>query len=441
MRISRSAMGQAAAVLGSAAAYGLLAYATPRPAFGQLVALFAGLFGLYAWLVHRPLPVRFGLLAALLLRLLWLPALPALSDDYHRFRWDGALVAAGQNPYQYRPDELVTAAEPAPSATAALYAELNSPHYYSVYPPVCQAAFGLGSWLFPDSAWGFVLVLRLLILTAEAATALLLLALLRHFGQPPQRAFLYLLNPLVIVELTGNLHFEALSIGFLLAAAWALTRGRKSRSAGLLALSAATKLLPLLLLPLLLRRLGPGAFLRYAALTTAGLGLLFGPFLSGELVRNLGRSLDLYFHKFEFNASLYYLARAVGYWRTGYNEIALIGTGLAGLAGAWVLVLAGRERQPTLRTLPLVALAALTGYYLLATTVHPWYLTPLVAVSVFTRFRFALVWSGLAVLSYGAYRSATYSENLPLVALEYAGVLAVLAAELWARPGRPAASA
>jgi alpha-1,6-mannosyltransferase len=127
-----------------------------------------------------------------------------------------------------------------------------------VYPPVSQAVFGLGSGLFPGSARGFVVVVRLVLLAAEAATALLLLALLRHFGQPPQRAFLYLLNPLVIVELTGNLHFEALAICFLLAAAWALTRGRAALSAGLLALSAATKLLPLLLLPLLLRRLAWG---------------------------------------------------------------------------------------------------------------------------------------------------------------------------------------
>ncbi|SHI81986.1 Protein of unknown function [Hymenobacter daecheongensis DSM 21074] len=434
---------QIVALLGSAAAYGLLAYATPRPAFGQLLLLFAAAFGGYAWLLHRPLPVRSGLLAALLLRLLWLPALPALSDDYHRFRWDGALVAAGQNPYRARPDELAgpaAARAAAPSSPlAALYPRMNSPHYYSVYPPVCQAIFGAASWLFPSNERGFVLMLRLVLLAAEAGTALLLLALLRHFGLAAEKGFLYLLNPLVIVELTGNLHFEALLICGLLAALWALARGRRGLSAAALALSIGAKLLPLLLLPLLLRRLGWQAFLKYAALVAGGLLLLFIPFLTTELVQNVGRSLDLYFHKFEFNASLYYLARAIGYQLSGYNEIAHIGTGLGVLAVVWLAAVIRLEKQPTLRTLPAAALAALTGYYLLATTVHPWYLTPLVALSVLTRWRFAVVWSGAAVLSYGAYRSAVYAENLALVALEYAVVLTVLGWEIWHRKRASAA--
>ncbi|GAA3997586.1 hypothetical protein GCM10022408_05390 [Hymenobacter fastidiosus] len=433
--MSRPALnvGQGVALLVSAAAYAGLAYLTPRAEFGPLLLLFAGAFGAYAWLLYRPLPLRYGLLAALLLRLLWLPATPALSDDYHRFRWDGTLVATGRNPYQHRPDELVGAAPP-DSPLAALYPRLNSPHYYSVYPPVCQAVFGLAGKLFPHSELGFILGLRLVLLAAELATAALLLALLRHFGQPAEKALLYLLNPLVIVELTGNLHFEALLICGLLAALWALTRHRNGFSAVALALSVATKLLPLLLLPLLLRRLGWRAFLRYGSVVAVVVLLLFAPFLSAELGQNFGRSLDLYFHKFEFNASLYYLARAIGYRVTGYNEIARIGSGLGWLTALLVAVLALGEKQPTLRTLPLAALAALMGYYLLATIVHPWYLTPLIALSVFTRFRFALVWSGLIVLSYGAYQSAAYAENLGLVALEYAGVAAVLIWELRRQP-------
>ncbi|RDC62805.1 hypothetical protein [Adhaeribacter pallidiroseus] len=50
---------------------------------------------------------------------------------------------------------------------------------------------------------------------------------------------------------------------------------------------------------------------------------------------------------------------------------------------------------------------------------HPWYLTTLVALSVLTFYRYALVWSGLAVLSYATYQTASYHENLYLTALEY----------------------
>ena len=428
---ARPTVAQGLALLVSAAAYLLLAYATPRAHFGQLLLLLAAAFGAYTYLLRHPLPLGLGLAAALALRLLWLPATPALSDDYHRFRWDGALVAAGLNPFEHRPDELVSPGpNHLPAHSQARYRQLNSPHYYSVYPPVCQAAFGLAAKLFPTSAPGFILVLRLLLLAAEAATAGLLLALLRQWQLPAGRALLYLLNPLVVVELTGNLHFEALLITGLLAAIWLLTRRQWLASAGALALAIAAKLVPLLVLPLLLRRLGWRGALGYGAAVALGLGLLFAPFVSAALVGHFGGSLDLYFHKFEFNASLYYLARAGGFYLTGYNEIARIGTGLALLAGLWVLAVAGLEKYPTLASLPGALLAALTGYYLLATTVHPWYLTPLVALSVFTRYRYAVVWSGLVVLSYAAYRSSAYAESLPLVALEYAGVLVVLAGEL-----------
>ncbi|SMC00343.1 hypothetical protein SAMN00120144_1957 [Hymenobacter roseosalivarius DSM 11622] len=431
---------QLMALLLSAAAYAGIAYATPRAHFGQLVGLLAVAFAAYIWLVRSQLPLRVALVAGLLLRLLWLPVAPALSDDYHRFRWDGLLVAGGQNPYLHRPDELLTPSTRAWPTLAdnaslrqrltSLYPRLNSPHYYSVYPPVCQAVFGLGAWLFPDSEQVFIVFLRVVILSTELGTMLLLMSLLRTFGQPKHRALWYVLNPLVIVELTGNLHFEALLICGLLAAWWALARGRWVWSAGALGLAVATKLLPLLVLPFLIRRLGWGAFLRYAGVLSVVVGGFFVPFLSADLFHNFGRSLDLYFHTFEFNASFYYLLRAVGYWQVGYNQIATIGTSLALTAGLLLLLLAWREHQPSMASLGRALLLALTLYYLLATTIHPWYLTPLVALSCFARYRYALVWSGLVALSYAAYQTSTYSENLALVGLEYGIVLSVLLWEL-----------
>jgi hypothetical protein len=183
-------------------------------------------------------------------------------------------------------------------------------------------------------------------------------------------------------------------------------------------------------LPFLIPRLGWGAFLRYAGLMSLVLGGVFMPFLSWELFGNIGRSLDLYFHSFEFNASLYYVLRALGFWLVGYNLIAVLGTGLALGAGALILLLAWRERSPSVDTLGSTVLLALTLYYLLATTVHPWYLTPLVALSCFAHYRYAIVWSALVVVSYAAYQTTAYSENLVLVALEYSIVLGILVREV-----------
>ena len=426
----------------SAAAYAALAYATPRAHFGQLVGLFGVAMLAYGWLLRSRMPLRWGLAAALVLRLVWLPAQPALSDDIHRFRWDGLLVANGVNPFRFRPDELVAdgarKALPNEARRAAvlpelqqLYRQLNSPHYYSVYPPVCQFVFGAAARLFPTSEAGFAACLRVIVLAAEAGAAWLLLALLPAFGWPKERALRYLLHPLVIVELAGNLHFEGLVFCLILLALWLLSRQRWAASAGALGLGVATKLLPLLLLPLLVRHLGWRRFAAYGALVAATVGLLFSPFLSTDLFINIAYSLKLYFRSFEFNASVYYLLRPVGYWLTTYNQIAIIGPALALLSGAVGLALAWRERRLQMAALPATLLLMLTAYYALATTVHPWYLTLPLGLSVLTRFRYPLVWGGVAVLSYAAYRTSAYSENLWLVALEYAVMYGVLAWEIF----------
>ena len=430
---------QLVALLASGGAYAGLAYATPRADFGQLVGLGAVALLAYAWLLRSRLPWRWGLAAALVFRLLWLPARPALSDDVYRFRWDGILVAHGVNPFRFRPDEVIadgartTIPDEAQRRQALpqlqqLYRQLNSPHYYSVYPPVCQFIFGGAARLFPTSDGGFASCLRVIILAAEMGTAWLLLALLPALGCRPERALRYLLHPLVIVELTGNLHFEGLVVFFTLLALWLLSRQRWGLSAGALGLGIATKLLPLLALPLLVRRLGWRRFTGYTAVTVGTLLLLFSPFLSVALFVNISRSLNLYFRSFEFNASLYYLLRPVGIWLTTYNQIAIIGPALALLSGLFGLALAWRERHLSLVSLPQTLLLMLTAYYALATTVHPWYLSLLIGLSTLSHFRFPLVWGGMALLSYAAYRTSAYTENLWLVALEYTVTFAVL---LW----------
>jgi alpha-1,6-mannosyltransferase len=62
---------------------------------------------------------------------------------------------------------------------------------------------------------------------------------------------------------------------------------------------------------------------------------------------------------------------------------------------------------------------------LLSTTVHPWYVATPLLLSVFTKYKFPLVWSFMVFLSYAAYSDEGFSENLALVAIEYSAVIAV----------------
>ncbi len=422
----------------SAALYVLIAYNIPRQQFGAFFGLNTLLFWGY-WLRIQPListpllakeyvnasPDHFLFGAAILFRLLLLVAPPQLSDDYARFIWDGRLLTHGYNPYLYLPSQLLnTPVALVAGLDQSLFATLNSPDYFTVYPPVNQALFALSAWASPHSLPGAIFWLRVPIILAECGSIWLLVQILHRLGQNPNGALLYALNPLIILELTGNVHFEAVMIFFSLLAVWLLVPPKPNWlwSAGALALAIGTKLLPLLLLPVLVRYLGWQRGLRYALLTGILTLLLFLPAASMALVQNMGASLNLYFQKFEFNASVYYLVRMVGYWVKGYNIIAKAGFWLPVVSTLSILWLAFTRRPIAL---PVRVLASLTVYYAFSTTVHPWYATTLVATAVFTRLRYPLIWSGLIPLSYAAYSAQPYQENLTLTALEYGLVLVV----------------
>ncbi|GEO06618.1 hypothetical protein AAE02nite_42820 [Adhaeribacter aerolatus] len=408
----------------SVLAYVGLAYFTPRTHFGQLSGLLMIVFAGYYLLISKPLRVKTILYLAIAFRLIFLFSYPRLSDDYFRFIWDGTLLNHGENPYLHLPAYylLPENSNLIPALTQDFYQRLNSPQYYSVYPPVCQAIFGLANYVGGSSFWLNCFILRLFILLAELGSLFCLSRILRLLHLPQRQMRWYALNPLIIIELTGNLHPEAWLIFFLLFSFYLLLRDKKFFSAVLFGLAVGVKLWPLLFLPLVWRRLGFKAFLGYGTVVGLVVVALFFPFLSPELISNILNSINLYFQKFEFNASLYYLFRLVGFRLYGYNDIARIGPLLSLITVAGILYLAlGKKIKSghAARQWWELLLISFTLYLVLATVVHPWYITTLVALATCSRWRYPLVWSAVAFLSYATYRTSAYSENLWLTALEY----------------------
>ena len=86
---------------------------------------------------------------------------------------------------------------------------------------------------------------------------------------------------------------------------------------------------------------------------------------------------------------------------------------------ALVLLIAFLRKNQTLESVITTMVLALSSYYFLSSTVHPWYIVFLLGVSLFTKYRFPLVWSLAIVLSYQAYSNPDYKENLWLLAVEY----------------------
>jgi hypothetical protein len=75
-------------------------------------------------------------------------------------------------------------------------------------------------------------------------------------------------------------------------------------------------------------------------------------------------------------------------------------------------------------------LFALVIYYALATTVHPWYIGLILVFSIFTKYKFGLIWSLMVMLSYYAYSNSMFEENLTLVFIEYVLVFGIMLFEI-----------
>ena len=384
------------------------------------------LFLLYVWALRSPYATRqwrWFLALAVLWRLLlvWTP--PLLSDDVYRFIWDGRLLVAGLNPFDQLPGFYLEPGNAVPGLDITLYEQLNSPDYFTIYPPAAQAVFGLAVWMFPDSVRGSTLVMKGILFLAECGTLWLLPRLFRRWQIPPERALIYALNPLIVLEITGNLHFEGLMVFFLVLSFYALAHRRWWAGAAAFAGAVIAKLLPVLFLPLLWRRLGTrrawGFYLLVGVLTL----LSFAPLLSGVFLSNFGDSLDLYFRKFEFNAGLYTLIRWIGYQVKGYNIIGSLGPALALCTLASITALAFLERRPTLPTWPAASMWAICLYLLFTTTVHPWYVSLPVLLCGFSRYRFPVLWSGLIMLTYLQYAGGGFRELPWIMAVEYGAVI------------------
>jgi hypothetical protein len=368
-------------------------------------------------------------------RAVFILAIPNLSQDFYRFIWDGRMILEGLNPYLYTPDSLITNSEFPIAQTQELYKGMGSlsAGHYTNYPPLNQLCFVIAGLFAGKSILGSAVVLRLIIIAADFGALYYGKKLLVKLKLPAHNIFWYILNPFIIVELTGNLHFEGVMIFFLVWSMYLLYFGMWQLAAVLFACSVSIKLIPLIFLPLLYQKLKWKRSIGFYTIVGIVTLLLFLPFYSAEFVNNYAETVGLWFHNFEFNASFYYLARAIGFWISGYNEIAIIGACTAVLVFAFVLGISFFRKNVSMIQLITAMLFALSFYYFTASTVHPWYIATLLILSVFTKYKFPLIWSFVIVLSYLAYLQigkAEKVENLLIIGLEYAIVYGALIYEL-----------
>ncbi len=407
-----------------------IAFFISRTETTLLLVNFLILFIAYILLVRSVISFRFLLFFGIAYRLIFVFSVPTLSDDFYRFFWDGILTLNRINPFAYLPSEIMeNPAISIPQLTNGLYSSLNSPDYYTVYPPVCQLVFWISAYVGTGNIFVALTVMKTVIFTAEMASIYLMWHLLKLLHLKRELTLFYILNPLVIIELTGNVHFEALLITFMLAAAWYFHKNNLAGTAIAMSLAILSKLTPFLLLPFFLKRLKIKKAAFFYIMVIAFVALAFWPFMGTELSRGLSSSIGLYFQKFEFNASIFYVIRELGFWLVGYNVIQTAGISLGLLAIFLIVLLALFQKSPN-QNIPGIFLWPLFIYLLFSTIVHPWYATPLVAFSIFTRYRFPLLWSCTIFLSYAGYGVDGFVEQSWALWLQYIPVFAMMVYEL-----------
>ena len=409
----------------------------------MVFVLYSLLFGVYFYLFSTKIEalktVKPWLYFAIGLRFLLLFSIPNLSDDFWRFLWDGHLWNLGKDAFAYQPSnylrQMGAQIEP---ILKEIYPNLNSKEYFTIYPPVCQAVFGFATKFGGNSIQISVFLLKSFLFLCELGTIYLLYQPWEGmFFKRQHAAFVYAMNPLAIVEICGNVHFEGAAIFFLVLCLYFFEKflfqvknsepeqlSKLTASVAALSLAIASKLIPLMYAPILLRATFPRFWPWFLGLLGIFIGFLFFPLFHIEAFEANQASIGLYFQSFEFNASIYYILRYFGTIYYGYNPIQMLGPllGLCTLVLILFLFLKPRRRffhNTSFVDVPKNLFIISFFYLICSTTIHPWYVLLPFLFSIFTKNNIILVWTYLVCLSYFRYEIGQKSDVSFIICIEY----------------------
>lgn len=383
------------------------------PSYLPMWAAWFGCMAVGAWAMRRvavPNALLWLLAVAVASRVCVVVMSGTLSNDWVRYLWDGRLLVNGFDPYAVVPTD--------PSLASihdeAMVAGMNSPEYFTVYPPVSQAVFALSWWVGGGDLGRAFVAMRAMFAAVDAAACVLIVVWLRSLRIDPRYAVWYAWSPLAVVELVGAGHSEALLAAPMIGCLLALRARRDVVAGGLLAVAVWVKLFPILAVGPLACRAGRSRWWR-AAVACFVVGVVIGwPMLRPDAARNVLDSLGLYAGVFSFNHGPFVLLwsglDAIGPDRYGsaYRDTTRIMLGAFLLWVGWQWwrsrSLSGDEQGD--RKLAGVLAAIFGGYVVANANVHPWSLAwvlPLVPalglrwIAAWTWFSF---WAGFSYLAY-----------------------------------------
>ena len=173
---------------------------------------------------------------------------PIFSSDIYRYVWDGIVQHAHINPFRYVPGDI--ALLPLREPNNDVYALINRREYaHTIYPPAAQAYFYLVTF-FGSS----VTCMKAFMVLCEGLTVWGLVKMLKLLGYRREQVLLYWWCPLLIWEIGGNGHLDAVAGTLIVLAMLFRFRMRPVLTGLFLGLAVITKMYPLILFPALYRR-------------------------------------------------------------------------------------------------------------------------------------------------------------------------------------------
>jgi alpha-1,2-mannosyltransferase len=227
---------------------------------------------------------------------------PNTSTDSARYAWDGIVQHAGISPYAHVPaDPALEGLRPAwlfpescdgsrimtfTTSDGTLCTAINRATVPTIYPPMAEIYYlAVRSVVPTDVAYLPLQVAGLLV--SLAVTALLLRTLLRR-GRDPRWAALWGWCPLVATEAVTNSHVDAVAALLLLLATVLVASKRRWLGGIALGLSIATKLIPVIGAPPLLRFARGGGWWKVTIGAVAAFALLYVPYVAASGIKVLG---------------------------------------------------------------------------------------------------------------------------------------------------------
>ena len=370
----------------------------------------------YAWRPEPPPRQVFGIAILLAIAFRVPLALPPVNpdNDMIRYLWDGRVQTMGLNPYAVRPaDEGM-----APTHTDETR-DMPSARQRTPYPPAAQLFFRMVVSLKDSSR-----AMKLALIACDLLTMLVLWRWLVVTGRPEWLTLLYAWNPLVVLEVAHSGHIDALGALWLLGAAFWMARGRSTLATVAFVLAVSTKLLPIVLLPLLWKRIsvrdafvGAGLFvLLYLPFTAGGADVMFG-------IQNVVQHI-------RFNGPVFR-----GLAMTTSPEIAArIAVGLGLITACWCRWNL-RADDPAAWAWPM-AVAIFC-----APVIYPWYLLYLTPFLLVPSVLPLIAWSCSVLLAYVVWEIARAGGRwvvpVPVLVIEYLTVVVAAAWTAWSTWRRP----